>query len=644
MKNYFPYLLIGLIAAWWWTAAAPALVEKNAAIYLGAVGDHTVVIANHADRGDDPTFVIKPLAPKFGAGEVAFVAGAESPREFRGEVIGIAPNDKDGGAQLIFADGSVFELAAPDAPELTEILAPQNNLRFLAVAQVIPRAIALTQDLSGAAQFYELSEGETGTVWRPSSIMLPFIELPRHFAMSSYGEKLVLAWRPGSQERSFSGWQGAIFDLNDRRPATAEWEYLSPPPHNSATGTFALAPYNDGFLLAQEIGAALRLAQYENGVWTQRALAQFDEKILNEPLNDLALNFGADGLTLARASGAGGVDYVFAPQFPDDLGKAQAAPRRDGAEWLPSMWWIIVAALVGLALLRGWAMKLVQTMPTPNGETLDARQLLSLVKVGGIASVLDRALAILIDGIICLPLPVAFVALTGAAPNSPELHFLWLGGLVIYCTIAETIWGATPGKALFKLRVRSINGGAAMFGQVLARNLLRFVDFFPLTLGGIKLWYLIAAVSVYVTSRTQRVGDYLAGTVVRYHVPLRKRDIVLASGSPQRRALLEILGLKFATRPANINEQFAPNAAPAEVAVSLAETKALAVANADEGRAIVIGADTLVVVDNQILGKPASPDAARAMLRRLANRKHQVITAVALIDQATGQAVSDKCV
>jgi septum formation protein len=70
--------------------------------------------------------------------------------------------------------------------------------------------------------------------------------------------------------------------------------------------------------------------------------------------------------------------------------------------------------------------------------------------------------------------------------------------------------------------------------------------------------------------------------------------------------------------------------------MALAEAKARAVAAA-AGAGIVLGADTIVVIDGQVLGKPATVEDARAMLRRLAGREHEVITGVAVVDAATGR-------
>jgi septum formation protein len=105
--------------------------------------------------------------------------------------------------------------------------------------------------------------------------------------------------------------------------------------------------------------------------------------------------------------------------------------------------------------------------------------------------------------------------------------------------------------------------------------------------------------------------------------------IVLASGSPRRTQLLALLGIAHEVDPAHVNEQPLHGEAPAAMAVRLARAKALEVAARHRGRD-VLAADTVVVLDGAILGKPASRAEAEAMLGRLAGREHWVITAVAL--------------
>jgi nucleoside triphosphate pyrophosphatase len=110
---------------------------------------------------------------------------------------------------------------------------------------------------------------------------------------------------------------------------------------------------------------------------------------------------------------------------------------------------------------------------------------------------------------------------------------------------------------------------------------------------------------------------------------------VLASASPRRRALLGELTPDFVVWPADIDERLDPERLDDSLA-TLAIDKARAAAARCPG-AIVLAADTVVVIDGDVLGKPVDASDARAMLRRLAGREHRVLTAVAVLDTRTGR-------
>lgn len=105
--------------------------------------------------------------------------------------------------------------------------------------------------------------------------------------------------------------------------------------------------------------------------------------------------------------------------------------------------------------------------------------------------------------------------------------------------------------------------------------------------------------------------------------------VILASASPRRRELLALAGIPHEVRPAHVDESLQPGETPAGHSDRLARAKARAVADHEPG-AIVIAADTIVVVDDDILGKPRNASDAAAMLRRLSGRAHTVYTAVAV--------------
>ena len=112
--------------------------------------------------------------------------------------------------------------------------------------------------------------------------------------------------------------------------------------------------------------------------------------------------------------------------------------------------------------------------------------------------------------------------------------------------------------------------------------------------------------------------------------------LVLASASPRRRELLAQIGVPHRVLAVDLDESRLPGEAVADFVQRLARDKALAAWHALPAveRGAVLGADTLVVLDGEPLGKPADREEALAMLARLSGRDHEVLTAVALVDPA----------
>ena len=113
------------------------------------------------------------------------------------------------------------------------------------------------------------------------------------------------------------------------------------------------------------------------------------------------------------------------------------------------------------------------------------------------------------------------------------------------------------------------------------------------------------------------------------------KKIILASGSPRRRELMDREGFEFTVITSKAEENYDPSLPPQEIAQSLAKLKAQAVASAlpaqDLEDSIVIGADTIVALDGVIYGKPVDASDACRMLRELSGKTHQVITGVCII-------------
>jgi septum formation protein len=116
--------------------------------------------------------------------------------------------------------------------------------------------------------------------------------------------------------------------------------------------------------------------------------------------------------------------------------------------------------------------------------------------------------------------------------------------------------------------------------------------------------------------------------------------LVLASASPRRQELLRNAGIIFEVRPADIPEDPLPGEGAKQCAERLARDKALAVA-LQRPQDVVLGADTVVVVDGQLLGKPSDAADAARMLRLLSGRVHQVITGVCLVVRSIPSVLSE---
>ena len=119
----------------------------------------------------------------------------------------------------------------------------------------------------------------------------------------------------------------------------------------------------------------------------------------------------------------------------------------------------------------------------------------------------------------------------------------------------------------------------------------------------------------------------------------KQSDIVLASASPRRSELLTLAGVPFRVVPADISEDVLPDELPADHVLRLSHEKAVAVAKKTAGR-FFIGADTIVLLDGAILGKPVDTDDAVRMLSRLSGMDHEVITGFTVFDKISGNRIS----
>jgi len=110
-----------------------------------------------------------------------------------------------------------------------------------------------------------------------------------------------------------------------------------------------------------------------------------------------------------------------------------------------------------------------------------------------------------------------------------------------------------------------------------------------------------------------------------------RRRFLLASASPRRSELLTRAGYTFEIEPSGVDERRLDDESPDDFVARIALAKATAVAGGPDDDRLVLGADTIVVIDREVLGKPRDSDDAISMLRRLSGRTHQVLTGVAVV-------------
>jgi septum formation protein len=120
---------------------------------------------------------------------------------------------------------------------------------------------------------------------------------------------------------------------------------------------------------------------------------------------------------------------------------------------------------------------------------------------------------------------------------------------------------------------------------------------------------------------------------------LKDTKLVLASGSPRRAELLRAAGIDFTVRVADLDEKLLPNELPRDYVVRLSREKAQAVASEIGDGELVLGADTTVVILNEIAAKPIDDNDARRMLRLLSGKWHEVLTGVSMVGD--GKVTSD---
>lgn len=540
---------------------------------------------------------------------------------FNGELAGLAADD-EGGLWMATRDGALVRLEA-DQDESPAAL-PDNRWNLLDLAW-IDGGVAALHYRDGA---FKLVRPDGDRSWGREEAIAANLGQVSAAVLVNAGGTCHLLWR-GDNGGLAGGAVGHLVRANGR------WREEAPIPLGGVAAFAAFAESDKIRLAAKTVDLLGRRRPpqlvnlvLERGVW--RALGEPPEPVRAALAG--AFDFAATpakGGTSWLTTGPGGVTALRPTGEGRYAETALAGGFDEAFAWSNAVTLLFFLLMVFLL-----------------GRTCRKSRQLSRSFPGRPADIMSRAVAVFIDGFVA-SIGVAAYHLTAGDLNIYEEFFnlgmmneaFWinLAGLAALAAVCEGAWGRTPGKWLMGIRVRSAAGGPPGAFQAVSRNILRGVDMFPTVFPG-----LVGAVAMFLNKRRQRIGDIVAGTLVRRHAPLKYRRIILASGSPRRKELLEALGLGFTVVAPGIDEDAVVGNSPADTARLLAEAKAEAIApTATTAGEIVIAADTMVVVDDEVLGKPLDAEDAKRMLGLLSGRSHKVISGVSLRDTATGECFSD---
>ena len=580
-------------------AAAGHAGEAPRRPQLAAGPDGAALGGYQAESGDNGSFELFIWEPEQNA-----LTGLG---RFNGQLAGLAW-DPAGRPLALTRDGSLARLG--DDPETLAVPDSRWNMQDLAWFGGGPAALHYENDL------LRLAWPEAQENWRPAEEPAAAEDRLIKARLAPLGDELHLIW--SARDRDFS--RGALRHAVWRN---GKWEEL-PPLALGNVRSFAVIPRDGGLELLAAIPGALRRTGtatvrklWRAGAWSD---GPAPEKELEERLRS--------SRDFAGAALPGGVLWLTAGSDGAFLNRMRIAPGGP-----PDSYW---TAWMGAALLAAFTALMLMYCRRS--------RLLSRAHPGKPADLASRAAALAIDWII---LSLALSAYHFAAGDmriyyellnygdANAMFWLTIGSLALYAAVFEGLCGATHGKRLAGIRVRSALGGAPTFLQAAFRNVMRGIDMLPIVFPGLP-----GMVVALLSPKRQRVGDLLAATVVRRHFPARRRRFILASASPRRRELMEALGVDLRVEPAGIDENFPPDGDPEQTARLLAEAKAVRAAERAAGE-VVVAADTLVVLDDEILAKPRDAEEAAAMLHRLSGRSHLVFTGVAVCDTASGQSLSE---
>ncbi|MDR0361104.1 MAG: Maf family nucleotide pyrophosphatase [Planctomycetota bacterium] len=604
VRALLPCLVAALVAAWQASALESLPSPRLAA---GRDGEAWASFQAIDPEGDD-SFHLYQYLPGLRAWEAR--------GRFMGVLAGMAWGD--GSLWLAMRDGVLVRYGDEGPP----VARADGGRRLLDLTWRDGRPVALAHEYGR----FRLVKPDGNGDWEEDSPVIAFDPAVRRARMIEYAGKTHLVWSPDRDDLSGGMLRHVVWN-------GIAWQER--PPHRIGDASaFALFIGRDGLRLTASVHDPLsrdRPALLRPFTWADDAWHADPALTLPD-----AVRRGSDFAALGAGDGA--VHWLAASPGATTVytigeGRLEKTTFDIGAggdlAWMRTAI-LSLAALVAVLVVR---------------QARRSRAL-SAAMPGSPADLLTRGVALFVDYVLASigvaayhiasgDLVIMGEVLTAAMLN--QAFWINLGGLAFFMFVMESRLGLTPGKWLMGIRVRNAGGGPISPRQAVLRNLLRAADMFPLVFPGV-----VGALAALFNPNRQRLGDMFAGTVVRRHCPIEQRAVILASASPRRRELLEALGLNFRTSPADVDEDAIRGGTPEETARALAEAKAGKVAEAEARRGeIVIAADTMVVVDGEVLGKPADADEARRMLSRLSGRSHAVVTAVTVFDGATGRGVSD---
>ncbi|MHC4872134.1 MAG: Maf family nucleotide pyrophosphatase [Planctomycetota bacterium] len=572
------------------------------------------------------------------------------PKSFQGKLSGVLPG-KDN-ITIVFETGAVIDCRYESGKYSLE-KRKYEKLKILSAGGSSDNILAVTEEKNQLALYKFTDEGwlQEGPLLKPAAAFIN-----PHVCILN-GLPHLIWQQKGAAEKSRK--------LRWARLEKGTWRSLAAPDSELSGNITKFKPLDeDLFLMSQNSFSAsiiqskdisvLKYSGKEN-VWREIPAIKIPEKLDNSftPLADFII----EGEKIYAVLSSGNALSI-AEGNPVTLRLAEFKPvikssAPDPADELTLMlFFLFIFLLVGFFQIL--ARKKIQQRPSavPQKQNASAaRPVPSLDKntapaVGGIASPMERGAAFAIDLLITTPFLFAFLAAQNIKFNSLEqmkeliipASVFYNFSFMLYAAITEFIWNQTVGKKAFGLYVRAAEGGRADKTRIIIRNLFRGID--NMLIPGLNIPFFPAIISMIFSKTSQRVGDRFAKTVVVRKVPIEFRDIILASGSPRRRQIMNDMNLTFEVIEPDIDEKTFPALSCTENTMQLARQKADSVGNKLNGSEVIIAADTVIEFEGRIIGKPETREDAVQILTTLSGSRHQVITGLAVWDRATGKKVT----